>query len=194
VATVSLTTSKATTHLRPHRNACPRLRLRSCVSVFMGWGRRNRKSPIRQSLASPTAGVSGVQRDFMVGKMLAVISGHPPSTTQSHPKAWMYKLLQSRPQGLHGIVNGRDGSRSHATAAREDEAAISKSEARAAFQRACGAPIGCDVLSFLDLDGRTCLVAEGMQRGRVFLRRRCGASVHSGQGGSAITRPSRTRF
>src|SRR5207248_6720565 len=47
--------------------------------------------------------------------------------------------------------------------------AITINEAKAAFQRACGTPVDCEVLSFLTWTAGHALVANGMQRGRVFL-------------------------
>ena len=67
-------------------------------------------------------------------------------------------------------VNGRDEFAFHTQLrAGEDESAMTVDEAKAAFQRACGAPIDCEVLSFLTWTAGHALVADAMQRGRVFL-------------------------
>lgn len=139
-------------------------------SVFMV-GADGPRSLIRQSLGISYGGVSGVQRDFMGGKMLAVYVRAPTFyAAVPHPKAWMYNCFNRDRRAFMASVNGRDEFAFH-TQLRpgEDEAAISKDEARAAFQRACGATIDCDVLSFLTWTAGHALVAEDMQRGRVFL-------------------------
>jgi 2-polyprenyl-6-methoxyphenol hydroxylase-like FAD-dependent oxidoreductase len=139
-------------------------------SVFMV-GSDGPRSPIRQSLGISYGGVSGVQRDFMGGKMLAVYIRAPAFyDAVPHPKAWMYNCFNRDRRAFMASVNGVDEFAFHTQLRQgEDEAAISESEARAAFQRACGASIDCDVLSFLTWTAGHALVAEGMQRGRVFL-------------------------
>lgn len=129
------------------------------------------RSPIRQSLGISYGGVSGVQRDFMGGKMLAVYVKAPSFyDAVPHTKAWMYNCFNRDRRAFMASVNGRDEFAFH-TQLRpgEDEAAISEAEARAAFQRACGATVDCDVLSFLTWTAGHALVAEDMQRGRVLL-------------------------
>ncbi len=129
------------------------------------------RSPVRQSLGIVYGGETGTQRDFMGGRMLAVYLRSPDFyASVPHAKAWMYNCFNGDRRAFMASVNGRDEFAFH-TQFRpgEDEGAITVNEARAAFQRACGAPIACEVLSFLTWTAGHALVANGMQRGRVFL-------------------------
>jgi hypothetical protein len=82
----------------------------------------------------------------------------------------MYNCFNRDRRAFMATVNGRDEFAFH-TQLRpgEDESAITADEARAAFQRACGAPIDCEVLSCLTWTAGHALVADGMQRGRILL-------------------------
>src|SRR3954470_8683515 len=129
------------------------------------------RSMVRQSLGIVYGGETGAQRDFMGGRMLAVYLRSPGFYASiPHAKAWMYNCFNGDRRAFMASVNGRDEFAFH-TQLRpdEDESAITINEAKAAFQRACGAPIDCEVLSFLTWTAGHALVANGMQRGRVFL-------------------------
>jgi 2-polyprenyl-6-methoxyphenol hydroxylase-like FAD-dependent oxidoreductase len=129
------------------------------------------RSLVRQSLGISYGGLTGTQRDFMGGRMLAVYLRSPDFyASVPHPKAWMYNCFNRDRRAFMATVNGRDEFAFH-TQLRpgEDEGAITIDEARTAFQRACGAPIACEVLSFLTWTAGHALVADAMQRGRVFL-------------------------
>jgi 2-polyprenyl-6-methoxyphenol hydroxylase-like FAD-dependent oxidoreductase len=129
------------------------------------------RSMVRQSLGISYGGMTGTQRDFMGGRMLAVYL-RSPDFYQSipHAKAWMYNCFNRDRRAFMASVNGSDEFAFH-TQLRpgEDESAITTADAKAAFQRACGRPIACEVLSFLTWTAGHALVANGMQRGRVFL-------------------------
>jgi 2-polyprenyl-6-methoxyphenol hydroxylase-like FAD-dependent oxidoreductase len=129
------------------------------------------RSTVRQSLGLTYRGSTGIQRDFMGGRMLAVyLRAKDFYASVPHAKAWMYNCFNRDRRAFMASVNGRDEFAFH-TQLRpgEDESAITAAEAKAAFQRACGAPISCEVLSFLTWTAGHALVADGMQRGRVFL-------------------------
>lgn len=129
------------------------------------------RSQVRQSLGIVYGGETGAQRDFMGGRMLAVYLRSPGFYASiPHAKAWMYNCFNGDRRAFMASVNGRDEFAFH-TQLRpdENESAITIDEAKAAFQRACGAPINCEVLSFLTWTAGHALVANGMQRGRVFL-------------------------
>ncbi len=129
------------------------------------------RSQVRQSLGIVYGGETGTQRDFMGGRMLAVYLRSPEFYASiPHAKAWMYNCFNGDRRAFMASVNGRDEFAFHTQLRQgEDESAITVNEARAAFQRACGAPIDCEVLSFLTWTAGHALVANGMQRGRVFL-------------------------
>jgi 2-polyprenyl-6-methoxyphenol hydroxylase-like FAD-dependent oxidoreductase len=129
------------------------------------------RSMVRQSLGISYGGLTGTQRDFMGGRMLAVyLRCRDFYASVPHPKAWMYNCFNGDRRAFMAAVNGRDEFAFH-TQLRlgEHESAITGHEARAAFQRACGAPIDCEVLSFLTWTAGHALVADAMQHGRVFL-------------------------
>ncbi|WBL81304.1 FAD-dependent oxidoreductase [Bradyrhizobium xenonodulans] len=129
------------------------------------------RSMVRQSLGIVYGGETGTQRDFMGGRMLAVYLRAPEFYASiPHARAWMYNCFNGDRRAFMASVNGRDEFAFH-TQLRpgEDENAITVNEAKAAFQRACNAPIACEVLSFLTWTAGHALVADGMQRGRVFL-------------------------
>ncbi|MGJ4944016.1 FAD-dependent oxidoreductase [Bradyrhizobium sp. HKCCYLS1011] len=129
------------------------------------------RSTIRQSLGIAYGGETGTQRDFMGGRMLAVYVSCPAFYASiPHSKAWMYNCFNRDRRAFMASVNGRDEFAFH-TQLRpgEDESAITMADAKAAFQRACGRPLDCEVLSFLTWTAGHALVADGMQRGRVFL-------------------------
>ena len=129
------------------------------------------RSMVRQSLGISYGGLTGTQRDFMGGRMLAVYLRSPQFYAEiPHPKAWMYNCFNRDRRAVMAAVNGRDEFAFHTQLQPgEDERAITASDAKAAFQRACGAPIPCEVLSFLTWTAGHALVANGMQRGRVLL-------------------------
>ena len=129
------------------------------------------RSMVRQSLGISYGGATGTQRDFMGGRMLAVyLRCQDFYASVPHPKAWMYNCFNRDRRAFMASVNGRDEFAFH-TQLRpgEDGSAITLHEARAAFQRACGAPIDCEVLSSLTWTAGHALVADGMRRGRVLL-------------------------
>ena len=129
------------------------------------------RSFVRQSLGIAYGGETGTQRDFMGGRMLAVYLRSPDFYTRSpHAKAWMYNCFNGDRRAFMASVNGRDEFAFH-TQLRpgEDGNAITATEAKAAFQTACGASVGCEVLSFQTWTAGHALVADRMQEGRVFL-------------------------
>ncbi|WP_316162877.1 FAD-dependent oxidoreductase [Bradyrhizobium sp. SZCCHNRI20481] len=129
------------------------------------------RSRVRQTLGISYGGTTGIERDFMGGRMLAVYLRSPEFYASiPHARAWMYVCFNRDRRAFMAAVNGRDEFAFH-TQLRpgEDERAITADDARTAFQRACGAPIPCEVLSHLTWTAGHALVAESMQRGRVFL-------------------------
>ncbi|GLH80633.1 hypothetical protein SSBR45G_55420 [Bradyrhizobium sp. SSBR45G] len=129
------------------------------------------RSAVRQSLGISYGGTTGVQRDFMGGRMLAVYLRAPQFyASVPHAQAWMYVCFNRDRRAFMASVNGSDEFAFH-TQLRpgEDESAITADDAKVAFQRACGVAIPCEVLSHLTWTAGHALVADSMQRGRVFL-------------------------
>lgn len=129
------------------------------------------RSMVRQTLGISYVGVTGIQRDFMGGRMLAVYLRAPEFQLRvPHPPAWMYVCFNQDRRAYMAAVNGSDEYAFH-TQLRpgEDETKITEADARQAFQRACGVPIPCEVMSFLTWTAGHALVAERMQQGSVFI-------------------------
>ena len=129
------------------------------------------RSMVRQSLGISYVGVTGIQRDFMGGRMLAVyLRAREFQLRVPHPPAWMYVCFNQDRRAYMAAVNGSDEYAFH-TQLRpgEDETKITEADARQAFQRACGTPIPCEVMSFLTWTAGHVLVAERMQQGNVFI-------------------------
>lgn len=129
------------------------------------------RSFVRRALGISYTGETGIVRDFMGGRMLAVYVRAPEFYTRvPHAKAWMYCCFNRDRRTFMAAVNGRDEFAFH-TQLRPGEPTdtITDAEARAAFESACGAPIECEVLSHLTWRAGHALVAEHMSRGRVFL-------------------------
>lgn len=145
------------------------VRMKICAAFLVGAD--GPRSMVRQSLGIAYGGSTGVQRDFMGGRMLAVYLRSPEFyASVPHVQAWMYVCFNRDRRAFMASVNGRDEFAFH-TQLRpgEDESAITAADAKAAFQRACGAAIPCEVLSHLTWTAGHALVADSMQRGRVFL-------------------------
>jgi 2-polyprenyl-6-methoxyphenol hydroxylase-like FAD-dependent oxidoreductase len=129
------------------------------------------RSLVRQSLGISYAGETGVQRDFMGGRMLAVYLRSPEFQAYvPHPRAWMYVCLNRDRRAFIAAVNGRDEYAFHTQLGTGEHGIdLTEADARQAFQRACGAPVPCEVLSFQTWTAGHALVAEMMQRGNVFI-------------------------
>ena len=129
------------------------------------------RSLVRQSLGIAYGGERGTQRDFMGGRMLAVyLRSSDFYARVPHAKAWMYNCFNRDRRAFMASVNGRDEFAFHTQLhPGEDANAITVTEAKAAFQRACGLAVSCEVLSFQTWTAGHALVADGMQKGKVFL-------------------------
>ncbi|AXS41943.1 FAD-dependent oxidoreductase [Breoghania sp. L-A4] len=137
------------------------------------------RSPVRQALGFDYAGETGVARDFMGGRMLAVYVKAPGFyDAVPHARAWMYCTFNENRRSFMASVNGRDEFAFH-TQLRpgEDESAITEDRARTMFLQAmfgedeAGVPdrFAVEVLSHGCWTAGHALVADGFQRGRVLL-------------------------
>ena len=128
-------------------------------------------SPIRKSLGISFIGESGVARDFMGGRMLAI---HFRSANLldfiPHPKAWLYWTVNRERRCVMASIDGRDQFAFH-TQLKPGERAdrISDHEAKAMFQTALGAQLDIEIVARSSWNAGHTLVAEKFSRGRVFL-------------------------
>ena len=129
------------------------------------------RSFVRAGLGIRYAGASGVPRDFMGGRMLALYLRCPGfHDVVPHAKAWMHVTYNRDRRAFMAAVDGvsefafhtqlRDG---------EDEDAITDGQARAMFERAVGRPVEAEVLSRSAWTAGHALVAESFGRGRVLI-------------------------
>lgn len=135
------------------------------------------RSMVRGRLGIRYGGETGVQRDFMGGRMYAIYLRAPDfyAAVEKAP-AWMNVTFNPQRRAFMAAVDGRGEFAFH-TQLRpgEDEAAVSETDARAMFHAACGREIGLEILSRGSWTAGHALVAESFGRGRVLLG---GDAVH----------------
>jgi hypothetical protein len=132
---------------------------------------------VRQRLGFAYEGEQGAVRDFFGGRMCAVYLDAPAFYRQvPHAPAWMNVTVNRDRRAFMAAVNGRGEFAFHTQLrAGEDEAAITDTGALDLFRAAVGAPIEAKLLSRGTWMAGYALVANGFQRGRVFLG---GDAVH----------------
>ena len=135
------------------------------------------RSLVRQTLGIRYGGETGVVRDFVGGRMLAIyLRARNYYDVVQHPPAWMNVTFNRERRALMAAVDGRGEFAFHTQLrAHEDESRITEADARAMFAAAVGAPIEVEILSRDAWTAGHALVAEQFQRGRVLLG---GDAVH----------------
>ncbi|MDX3905329.1 MAG: FAD-dependent oxidoreductase [Pigmentiphaga sp.] len=129
------------------------------------------RSLVRTRLHIGYEGQTGVRRDFMGGRMFAVYLRAPGFyEAVPHDRAWMYVSVNARRRAFMASVDGKGEFAFHA-AVHDDEDAErwTESDARRIFAQALGKDIPIEVLSVGLWTAGHALVAERLQRGRVFL-------------------------
>lgn len=135
------------------------------------------RSMVRGRLGIRYGGETGVQRDFMGGRMHAIYLRAPDFyAAAGKAPAWMNVTFNPQRRAFMAAVDGRGEFAFH-TQLRpgEDEAAVSEADARAMFHAACGRDIDLEMLSRGSWTAGHALVAESFGRGRVLLG---GDAVH----------------
>lgn len=135
------------------------------------------RSLVRGRLGIRYGGETGVQRDFMGGRMYAIYLRAPDFyAAAGKAPAWMNVTFNPQRRAFMAAVDGRGEFAFH-TQLRpgEDEATVSETEARAMFHAACGREIPLDILSRGSWTAGHALVADSFGRGRVLLG---GDAVH----------------
>jgi 2-polyprenyl-6-methoxyphenol hydroxylase-like FAD-dependent oxidoreductase len=128
-------------------------------------------STVRQQLGWRYAGETGVQRDFMGGRMVAIYLRSPAFyEVVRHAPAWMNVSFNRERRAFMAAVDGRGEFAFH-TQLRpgEREQDVTVEGARALFHAAVGAEPPVEVLSRGTWTAGHCLVAEAFQQGRIFL-------------------------
>lgn len=135
------------------------------------------RSTVRQQLGIDYGGATGFRRQFMGGKMFAVYCRAPDFyEVFPHARAWMYVSVNAQRRAFMASVDGRSEFAFHAAIHEgEDADAWTEQDARRIFSEAMGCELPIEVLSMLTWTAGHALVAQGFQRGRVFLG---GDAVH----------------
>jgi 2-polyprenyl-6-methoxyphenol hydroxylase-like FAD-dependent oxidoreductase len=129
------------------------------------------RSLVRQQLGIEWGGVTGIQREFMGGKMCAVYLRAPAfRSVFPHPRAWMYVAVNHQRRSFMASVDGVAEFAFHAALRPgEDADAWTEDDARRVFAQAMGAELPIEILSMGTWLAGHALVAQRLQRGRVFI-------------------------
>jgi 2-polyprenyl-6-methoxyphenol hydroxylase-like FAD-dependent oxidoreductase len=135
------------------------------------------RSMVRAQLGIRYGGETGVQRDFMGGRMYAIYLRAPDFyAAAGKAPAWMNVTFNPQRRAFMAAVDGKGEFAFH-TQLRpgEDEASVTEADARAMFHAACGKQIDLEILSRGSWTAGHALVADSFGRGRVLLG---GDAVH----------------
>lgn len=129
------------------------------------------RSFVRRQLGIEWGGVTGIQREFMGGKMFAVYLRAPTFlSVLQHPKAWMYVAVNHQRRAFMASVDGVSEFAFHAALRPgEDADNWTEDDARRVFAEAVGVDIPIEILSMGTWLAGHALVAQRFQKGRVFI-------------------------
>lgn len=129
------------------------------------------RSFVRRELGIEWGGVTGIQREFMGGKMFAIYLRSPEFlSVLEHPKAWMYVAVNHQRRAFMASVDGVAQYAFHAALRPgEDADAWTEADARRVFKEAVGVDVPMEILSMGTWLAGHALVAQCLQRGRVFI-------------------------
>lgn len=129
------------------------------------------RSVVRRQLGIEWGGVTGIQRQFMGGKMFSVYLRSPDlQAAIPHPKAWMYVAVNHRRRAFMACVDGRSEYAFHAALHPDEDAeAWTEADARRIVNEAVGRDVPLEVLSIGTWLAGHALVAQRFQQGRVFI-------------------------
>jgi 2-polyprenyl-6-methoxyphenol hydroxylase-like FAD-dependent oxidoreductase len=129
------------------------------------------RSMVRRALGVQWGGVTGVQREFMGGKMFAVYLKAPAFLSAlQHPKAWMYVSVNHERRAFMAAVDGVSEFAFHAALRPgEDADQWTEADARRVFAQAVGRDVPIEILSMGTWLAGHALVAQSFGRGRVLI-------------------------
>ena len=129
------------------------------------------RSFVRRKLGIELGGSTGVQRDFMGGKMFAVYLRAPAfAAIVKKSPAWMYVAVNHERRAFMAAVDGASEFAFHAAMhPGEDADAWTAQDAQRIFNQAVGADAPIEVLSVGTWTAGHSLVARSFQQGRVFI-------------------------
>lgn len=129
------------------------------------------RSFVRRELNIDWGGVTGIRREFMGGKMLAIYLRAPGlQAAIPHPKAWMYVAVNHQRRAFMASVDGISEYAFHAALQPDEDAEDWTAEdARRVFHEAVGADVPIEILSVGTWLAGHALVAKRFQQGRIFI-------------------------
>jgi 2-polyprenyl-6-methoxyphenol hydroxylase-like FAD-dependent oxidoreductase len=129
------------------------------------------RSIVRSELGIEWGGVTGIQRDFMGGKMFAIYLRSPQFISAlTHPKAWMYVAVNHERRAFMASVDGVAEYAFHAAVhPHENPETWTEADARRIFAQTVGVDVPIEILSMGVWQAGHALVAKQFQRGRVFI-------------------------
>ena len=150
---------------------------KSTLRAAYAMGADGGSSPTRKSLGYGYLGESGVVRDFLGGRMLAIHFRSPDLyRVIPHPRAWMYWTVNRSRRAFMASVNGLDQFTFHTQLAPGlSEKQVTDADAKAMLEEAFAAQLDIEIIARSAWNAGYALVAEKFQRGRVFLG---GDAVH----------------
>ena len=129
------------------------------------------RSFVRRDLGIEWRGVTGIEREFMGGRMFAVYL-RTPALREVLPdrKAWMYVAVNAQRRAFMASVDGDSEYAFHAALRPgEDAERWTSDDARRVFAEACGVEMPIEILSTGTWLAGHALVAQRFQRGRVLI-------------------------
>ncbi len=129
------------------------------------------RSFVRRELGIGWGGVTGIQREFMGGRMFAVYLRAPALRERMpHPPAWMHVAVNAQRRAFMAAVDGAAEYAFHAALRPgEDADAWTEDDARRVFAEAFGEALPMEILSMGTWLAGHALVAESFGRGRVLI-------------------------
>lgn len=129
------------------------------------------RSTVRQQLGYRYVGETGVVRDFMGGRMYAIYVRSPDFyRVVPHAPAWMNVSFNNERRAFMAAVDGKGEFAFHTQLrAHESEEHVTDDDAKAMFRAAVGADVQVEILSRGPWTAGHSLVADHMQKGRVFI-------------------------
>lgn len=129
------------------------------------------RSLVRRELGIEWGGVTGIQREFMGGKMFAIYLRAPGFLSLlRHPRAWMYVAVNHQRRAFMASVDGVSEYAFHAALKPgEDAEHWTEDDARRVFAETVGSDVDIEILSMGTWLAGHALVAQRFQKGRVFI-------------------------
>ena len=124
------------------------------------------RSLVRQLLGIEWGGVTGIQREFMGGRMFALYLRAPRfQSVLKHPKAWMYVAVNHERRAFMASVDGVAEYAFHAAVhPHENPETWTQDDARRIFAQTVGAEVPIEILSMGTWLAGHALVAQQFQR------------------------------